>query len=132
PDSRLNFPAATHKMKRRLALAGQAYFEVAASTDHAFEVSTPDMIVRAMGTSFFINTVAENDETMASLKEGSLLVKTGTDSTLLLPGHTISTKRGHLGPTSIDEFVFQNTPIKQAMLEISAWYGVELVFPELV
>ncbi len=132
PDSRLNFPAATHKMKRRLALAGQAYFKVAASTEHAFEVSTPEMIVRAMGTSFFINTVAENDETMASLKEGSLLVKTGTDSTLLLPGHTISTKMGHLEPAGVDEFIFQNTPLKHVLMEISAWYGVELIFPEMV
>lgn len=47
---------------RVVALAGEAYFEVAKDKDHRFIVKTGDMEVEALGTSFNVKAYKEDRE----------------------------------------------------------------------
>jgi len=63
------------KQIRALTLCGEAYFKVAKDSTHPFTVSTKDIDVLALGTSFNVKAYPNEETTSATLEEGKIDVK---------------------------------------------------------
>jgi len=141
--SKLTFPSRFTGSKRIVSLVGEAYFEVAKDAKHPFQVNVKDQQLTVLGTHF--NVAAYPGETVkTTLAEGSVLLlqpSTGISQPLkpdqqavLLSnkGFAIQTVDPSLEIAWIDGmFIFNGTPLKDAMRQISRWYDLEVNYDSL-
>ncbi|SFE35201.1 FecR family protein [Chitinophaga sp. CF118] len=130
--STLKFPAtfATQK-ERKVALNGEAYFEVALNAKQPFRVDTKSQQVEVLGTHFNINAYDEEMTAKTTLLEGSIRV----GALLLKPGEQ-AVGAVKVTDVDIDEivgwkngyFVFENEQLPSIMRKIARWYDVDVVF----
>jgi ferric-dicitrate binding protein FerR (iron transport regulator) len=130
--STLTFPATFTDLKeRKVALNGEAYFEVAANVKQPFRVETTAQLVEVLGTHFNINayeseTIAKTTLLQGSIRVGKLLLKPGEQAagaakvTDINMDEIMGWKNGY--------FVFENEQLPSIMRKISRWYDVEIVF----
>lgn len=130
--STLKFPATFADLKeRKVALNGEAYFEVAANVKQPFRVETNSQLVEVLGTHFNINAyegeaIAKTTLLQGSVRVGKLLLKPGEQAagavkvTDINIDEIIGWKNGY--------FVFENEQLPSIMRKISRWYDVEIVF----
>jgi len=139
-SSSITFPTTFIHKERRVAITGEAYFEVAKDKNHPFIVTANDIEVKVLGTHFNINSYHEEKSTKTTLLEGSVLVSNKKEKSLLEPGQqatqsntgTLSVKKLE----NLDEvmawrkglFYFSNTSLENVMQQISRWYDVNIVF----
>lgn len=128
--------------KREVWLEGEAYFNVrhlaegALATPRRFIVHTPELDLEVLGTAFNVKT--RHAATDVMLAHGSVLVRfrdATYDSVLLKPGEMLTFTAGqqpvlHKAVDSLNisawrqhRFVFSNTPLEQAILQIEDFYG---------
>lgn len=137
--STLRFPADFLGTERDVELTGEAYFEVAKNTSKPFNVITKNVTVNVLGTHF--NVMAYNDEAIVKtvLVEGSVRVKSGSNSALLKPGNqaaiNLNDNSIKVGIVDLDEAIswkngyFQFTKLDDAFLrQLSRWYDIDLVY----
>ena len=72
--SRLTYPTAFIGDQRHVSIEGEAWFEVAEDKKKPFIVSANGTKIRVLGTTFNVNSYAEENVTCISLVEGSLQV----------------------------------------------------------
>ncbi len=75
---------------RQLFLKGEAYFDVTRDNDNPFTITTNDVLVRVLGTSFNINTRASNNKTEVFVESGNVQLsqKDNPDNNILIePGY---------------------------------------------
>jgi transmembrane sensor len=63
------------KQTRAITLDGEAYFKVSKDSIHPFTVSTQDIVVLALGTSFNVKAYPNEETISATLEEGKIDVK---------------------------------------------------------
>ena len=140
--SSLKYPASfASAAERKVQLVGEAYFEVAKDKKHPFVVETKLQRIEVLGTHFNINSYA-GAQTKTTLVEGLVKVmdKTTQLTTQLGVGEQgISSQKG-LETIQVDpglqtawkngDFTFQGDDFKNALLKISRWYNVDIVFQD--
>lgn len=138
--SSLKFPTAFSKVnERKVALSGEAYFEVA-KLKIPFIVTTDQQKVEVLGTHFDINAYPDEPHTRTTLLEGSIRVsslKTGHEVTLS-PGEASILKPAGLSVQKADMerntdwkngvFIFKNESLEEIMRKLARWYDVEVVY----
>lgn len=125
---------------RRVALQGEAYFEVIHNT-LPFEVVTSAGRVSVLGTSFNLATYGHR-RMQTTLVEGSVRVDNGSTSRLLKPGQQADTE-AHSNVVSVKEvntalftswrtglFEFRDTSLADIMQLFTRWYGVEVHYAD--
>ncbi|WP_431293372.1 FecR family protein [Pedobacter sp. P26] len=126
--------------KRRVELAGEAYFEIAKDKSHPFIVATDKQEVEVLGTHFNINSY--HDETMVktTLLEGSIQVSTlGGQAKVLKPGEQSTLSGANLiriSEVDVDDvvawkngfFVFEDESVEDVMKQLARWYNVEVKY----
>lgn len=125
------------KKERRVQLYGEAYFEVAHDSRRPFVVETGYFTVTDIGTTFNVRAYSKGTASVA-LVEGKVAVGTGEEPVALEPGQEAEMRGGKLTVADIDTypltqrkeglFYFHNTTIKDVLMEISRWYGRNVVF----
>jgi transmembrane sensor len=134
--SQLKFPVSFTEKDRRVELKGEAYFEVAKDASHPFKVKFNGSEVEVLGTHFNISSY---DETaIATLLEGAVKVSNGHVASILVPGKQASVNRAHINVSKGDiekavawckgDFYFRNDAIEPALIEISRWYDLKLIY----
>jgi ferric-dicitrate binding protein FerR (iron transport regulator) len=126
---------------REVLLSGEAFFEVAPDAQHPFVVRAGNASTRVFGTSFNISAYPEAGELRVSLKSGKVGVAyKGGGEKVLHPGQLLVYNKtsgdGQIiqqSPGEMDEWtggrlLFYKTPIKEALAQIEARYGVQIVF----
>lgn len=78
PGTKISFPTAFNGSLRHVFVEGEAFFEVAKNKKVPFIVSTPQMNVRVLGTTFDVNSYPENKTNSVVLVTGR--VKAGPDN----------------------------------------------------
>jgi len=73
--------------ERQVFLEGEAYFEVAPDPQRPFVVSTKEVIVEVLGTSFNVSEVS-GVQTVVSVEEGRVRLSNGQDELILTGGQT--------------------------------------------
>jgi transmembrane sensor len=124
---------------RQIHLEGEAFFEVARDSERPFQVKTGDMIIKALGTSFNVNTKSNTKE--VALVTGSVQVwlENHEDNDVILqPGERAikSEESNVLEVTSFNamEIVgwkdgilhFQDATFADVKTRLEHWYGVEI------
>lgn len=129
----LNFPSHTRKVE----LEGEAYFEVAKDKTKPFIVSTRNLTIQVLGTSF--NVKAYPDEPIqASLVEGRVEARANPGKLLLSPGKAAVLSNNSLEEIAFDErmvlawrkgfYFFRNEPIESINNTIQRWFGYHLQY----
>lgn len=134
--SQLKFPVSFTEKERKVELKGEAYFEVAKDAAHPFKVKLDESEVEVLGTRFNISSYDQKAKT--TLLEGSVKVSNGKNSGILVPGKqaladntNITMAKGNIEKAVAwckGDFYFINEEIGPALIEISRWYDVKLVY----
>ena len=143
-DSELNFPVEFSDSTRHVFLKGEAYFEVA-HNGLPFIVSSGDMDIRVMGTSFNVSAYTNDLEYKTTLTEGKvrvdyLDVQKNKTHEFLTPNKqaTINLNETGIALSEVDasqysswidgKFEFNKEPLPQVLKRLSRWYGFEFEF----
>jgi len=136
--SRAVYPVVFNKNYREIYVEGEAYLEVAKNKEKPFYVVTDKMKLRVLGTSFNINSYKEDKFSSVVLVEGSLMVTSGSDQTLMKPNQIV-TYNNESGIKDIHEgnvekyiswregwLLCNKDPMGIVMNKISRYYGIKV------
>ena len=143
--SSIRFPVSFREDSRTVYLEGEAYFEVS-HNGSPFVVSTGDMEVRVLGTSFNISAYADEPIFKTTLVEGKVSVELQgqedfpSNTLILAPDHQAILKRSESVLSDIEvnaslytswmqgKLEFHNEPLDQVMKRLARWYDFEYEF----
>ncbi|MBO9202949.1 MULTISPECIES: FecR family protein [Niastella] len=140
----IRYPVAFTGNERKVAITGEAYFEVAHDPNKPFIVHVTDqkgqgMDVQVLGTHFNINAYDDEAVIKTTLLEGSVQIKLNDYQTLLTPGQQSQVGNGApqvIKNVNVDAvvawknglFSFENTDIGVVMRQLTKWYDIEVVY----
>jgi ferric-dicitrate binding protein FerR (iron transport regulator) len=139
-SSSLRFPATFTGDDRKVALTGEAYFEVAKNAKMPFRVTVAGMEVEVLGTHFNINSYDDESAIKTTLVEGAVNVKKGDSRQLLAPGQQLQVdKAGQMRlikNVDTDEaiawkngkFIFSGNDIQSVMRQLEKWYDIDVEY----
>jgi transmembrane sensor len=149
--AKLHYPQAFSSEKREVYLEGEAFFEITHDAQKPFLVYAHDIVTKVLGTSFRIKT-DDNNKTIVSVKTGKVSVfkrdkktKTveNTEGVVLTPNLQViyDAKEDKLkkdlvqAPAVLLEqnqaITFNNTDVTTVFKQLSATYGVDIIFDEI-
>jgi transmembrane sensor len=149
--------ALSEQGKRKVALEGEAYFQVAKDKKHPFLVESKGQEVEVLGTHFNINSYADEASIKTTLLEGSVRIsllslresaipdsKSGMANVpqhevVLKPGQqSIVVGNGRIKVSEVDteeavlwkegKFSFSSEELSSIMRKVARWYNVEVVY----
>ena len=134
--SSLRYPTAFTGGERRVALSGEAYFEVAKDATKPFRVQSGSATTEVLGTHFNVRAYAGEGGVTTTLLEGSVQVSNKSLAQLLQPGQQARTTEETIELSLADgeeavgwkngQFVFHKTPVAAVMQELERWYGTPI------
>lgn len=138
--STLRYISGFENDKRELFLTGEAFFEVAKDTLRPFVVNSPGLVTRALGTSFLVKAINQ-EESMVALVSGKVAVGSGAlevEETILNPGFAFYSGMDSY-PKPFDPEIllawtqkiirFEKTPMLEVIRVLENWYGVQISYP---
>jgi len=141
--SKLSFPVAFTDSTRHIFLEGEAYFEVA-HNGSPFIVTTGDMDIRVMGTSFNVSAYADDVTKKTTLVEGKVRVDVHQENKVfqefLWPNKQaiVGTGKSEIVITDVDaqqykswvdgKFEFNNETLDHVMKKLARWYNFKYEF----
>jgi transmembrane sensor len=141
--SSITFPVVFPQQERSVTISGEVYFEVAPDQLRPFFVSGGNGHVQVLGTKFNMNAYEDEDNLKVTLLQGAVKVsdKTSGQNTVLAPGqqakldneklHTINQADiAKVMAWKSDLFNFEDINLKEAMRQISRWYGVKVIYEQ--
>lgn len=139
--SSLEYNSAFGPRSRRVALKGEAYFQVESDPSRPFYVESRGQRVEVTGTEFNINCYDNEPFIKTTLLEGSLKVVSGEnqqavrlrpgEQSILAPDQAFRINREHVDDAVAWKqgyFRFNQADINQVMRELSRWYDVPVRF----
>lgn len=140
----LSFPA-EFISKREVRLSGEAFFDVKPDVAHPFVVLAGNTSTKVFGTSFNISAYPEAGELRISLKSGKVAVEFGDKlQKTLLPGQlmvydkesgsgqVLQESTGDMDVWTAGRMVFYKTPLKEALAQIEARYGLHIIYDKAI
>jgi hypothetical protein len=142
--SSLRFPSVFKGRERLVQLTGEAYFEVSKNPEMPFIVQTGASKIKVLGTHF--NVMAYSDEKTLKTtllegairfmsKKGDIDVKPGEQVELAADGAMLLNKNVDLNDVVAWKrgfFHFEHENLESIMLQLSRWYGIEVVYKSKV
>jgi ferric-dicitrate binding protein FerR (iron transport regulator) len=137
--SSLTYPVSFVGNERKVAVTGEAYFEIAHNASKSFIVSNGTMDVLVLGTHFNVNAFEDNgDDIRVTLLEGSVKINSGTGSAIIRPGQQAVVTKQIKVTDDVDldlvmawkngYFQFDNAGLKNVLKEVSRWYDVDVIY----
>lgn len=139
----LTYPKRFITGSRKVGLVGEAYFEVAADETNPFVISANNALVRAIGTSFNVNTTENEQQVNVFVESGRVeLIEADNNANLVLlePGDIGILKPNSIGSIRSDnknsiawktkQMEFNNTEISDVLDILNDVYKVEIVIEE--
>lgn len=145
-DTRIRYGTSFGKKDRRVAINGEAFFEVTKDPEKPFIVQVQNMEVRALGTAFNVRGYDHDAVIQTSLFEGKVEVGVNHGSgrlerELLTPGQSMvfskETARADkknfcqeiVGAWIDKQLLFENTPFDELVKNTERWFNVDIVYP---
>jgi len=143
--STLLYPQKFKGDERKVALKGEAYFDVAHNQEKPFVIDAEDMQIRVLGTTFYVNTNSKDNNMEVVLLSGSVKLTYAGKEMLLEPGEKAVVLK------NFDEIVkqssddpnllawktrilrFNDTPLKEIVTLLSKVYqnDIRILNPEI-
>jgi ferric-dicitrate binding protein FerR (iron transport regulator) len=140
-QSSLRYPVTFEGDVRRVEITGEAYFEVAHSSERPFIVNVNGMEVRVMGTHFNISSYEDEAEIKTTLLEGKVKVTKGAALTILTPGQQARLNKQteqiiKKENVDVDEvvawkygyFQFSDADLQTVLRQLVRWYDVDVSY----
>ncbi|QEC42229.1 FecR family protein [Pseudobacter ginsenosidimutans] len=139
--SSIRYPTRFSGNERKVIITGEAYFEVKRDQSKPFRVSVSDMEVEVLGTSFNINSYANEKMLRTTLIEGAVRVKNNAAAILLKPSQQAVLLQNHIGRSlevkdgaDIQQvmawkngiFNFNGADLFMVLRELERWYDIEV------
>ena len=140
-ESELRFPLHFAANERKVALTGEAYFEIEKDSAHPFIVETNNSEIEVLGTDFNVRSYRNEKRVVTTLVEGSVCVKNTNNRILLKPGEqSILDETGRLWKQQVEvypyvawkegRFVFRKQRLEDIMATVSRWYNIQVQFED--
>lgn len=139
--SELDFPAVFTGGERRVKLKGEAYFEVNADPARPFIVETAGVAVRALGTSFNVQSYADEESVYATLLTGKVEVTDAAGGSVVLdPGMqsvwnrtTQKLTRENVAAADFTAWrdgyvIFTEKPLQDITRALTRWYDADFIY----
>lgn len=139
--SSITYPTSFTGKERRVAITGEAYFEVTKNQHKPFIVQQGDMSVEVLGTHFDVNGYGDEEALRTTLVEGKVKVQKGTTGSILEPGQQAVIPNGarriyidHNPDIDVvlawknGSFAFKKAGIEAIMQQVQRWYDVDVVY----
>lgn len=137
--SSVTYPVAFIGNERKVAITGEAYFEIAHDKTKPFILSKNEMSVEVLGTHFNVNAYDDEKDIKVTLLEGSVRTSIANgESSVLKPGEQAQVSNSIKVVKDMDVeqvmawkngyFKFNRTDLKIIMREIARWYDVEVSY----
>ncbi|HEX9512041.1 MAG TPA: FecR domain-containing protein [Puia sp.] len=133
---------------RELKLKGEAFFEVRHDANHPFVVQAGNASTVVFGTAFNISAYPAAGQLRISLQSGRIGVrydsKTGKTEKMLSPGQLLIYDKesgtgeieqqspGEMDVWTVGRLVFYKTPLKEALAQIEARYGLHIIYDDVL
>jgi transmembrane sensor len=139
-SSSIRFPATFAGNERKIALTGEAYFEIAHDAHKPFRIQVKQITVDVLGTHFNINSYADEATINTTLLEGAVKINSDKGSMQLAPGEqSQASANGNLKKITginTDEiiawkegyFQFESADLTTVLRQFSHWYDLEIVY----
>lgn len=118
---------------RKVALTGEAYFEVAKDKMHPFVVQSAGQELEVLGTHFNVSNYSDENSVKTTVVEGAVKIN---KHTVVKPGEqSIVTKEGiKVIKVNAEDYIdwkdgifnFENETMDAILLKISRWYNVDI------
>lgn len=138
PGSSMDVPADFNIKDRKIVLKGRAFFEVSHNLQKQFLVTTGQLLIKDLGTSFEINESVTTS--MITLKTGSVSINASNKELVrLTPGQklTYQTNSNKFEIEKLDvnhsiswvkgELSYDLTPLDQICQDMEKWYNVQIM-----
>jgi transmembrane sensor len=132
----LSYPKTFNGAERTVSLTGEAFFDVQHDAAHPFRIETVRATLEVVGTSFTINTSAQQDELIVSTGKVLFANKAG-DKHIIAPQQygKLDAKGFEIKPLTDPNFLswktgqlkFDNTPIDQVARNLSDHYNINVI-----
>jgi ferric-dicitrate binding protein FerR (iron transport regulator) len=143
-NSQLDYPATFAADKRLVKLTGEAFFDVAKNPNKPFIIETEKANVTVLGTSFNVRARTAENEVAVVVKTGKVRLenKQGNKKVELIANqkgvynrssNTINqSEMNNLNDLAwfSDVLVFDNTPLKEVVLDLSKQFDVNIVISD--
>lgn len=139
--SSITYPTSFSGDERKVELTGEGYFEVAHKALKPFRVSVNNAVVEVLGTHFNINAYDDEREMRTTLLEGSVRIRKGMSTILIVPGQQATVDNSSDAITvketiDLDQviawknglFQFDQADIKTIMKQVARWYDLDVEF----
>lgn len=144
-NSHLTYPAAFEGDTRRVALSGEALFEVSKDPSHPFIIECGDLLTTVLGTSFNIRTLDKDIEVLVLTGKVALTSKTDKEGIIVLPNekalYSVTKKQIAKVGAAIPEsetvaavvegtdynMNFENTRMEEVIRRIEGKFNVDIV-----
>jgi ferric-dicitrate binding protein FerR (iron transport regulator) len=132
--------------ERKVVLEGEAYFDVVRNEKKAFVIDAEEMMVRVLGTSFYVNTNGTDNTMEVVLLSGSVQLDYNLSSMVLEPGEKaiISKSSGEIEKEQNNDpnllawktkvLRFNNTPLSELISVLEKVYNKDILImnPDLL
>jgi len=136
--SSLSYPTVFEGGERKVAVTGEAYFEVASDPARPFRVTKGSTQIEVLGTHFNVNAYDDEEEIRVTLLEGGVKVSLGSASAVLRRGEQARVGTGVLVSKNADLeavmawknglFAFHDADLPTVMRQLARWYDVRVVY----
>ena len=144
--SKLIYPSKFKGDTRSLKLEGDAFFKVTPDKTKAFIVEAGQVVVKVLGTSFYLNAKAEQTEVEVTVSSGKVSFGAGTEEVILIAGEkgTFNKERGTLNKVANEDenfiswktkkMVFHEERLEVVFRKIEQTYGttIQIISPEIL
>lgn len=123
---------------RRVTLDGDAFFDVERDPGHPFIIQTPEVEIKVLGTSFYVDARKEQDEIQVIVKTGVVEVNSGSEKVQLKANETgvfskktktlvkITTKDVNYLAWKTDALIFEDTNLEEVIFAINRKFHSQL------
>lgn len=139
-ESSIQFPVKFSGYERKVAITGEAYFDVAHNKQKPFVVDVEGTQVKVLGTEFNINSYKKGDGVYTTLVEGKVAVNNQFgNSVVIAPNQQAISSRStevEVVEAKLDEvlgwkrgkFVFEDRALEDILDELSRWYNFKVFY----
>ena len=135
--SSLQYPAKFEGHERKVALEGEAYFEVTKNEDQPFIVESQGQHIEVLGTEFNINAYKDEPQALTTLVQGSVRLYTTDESekVILKPGEQAAVTGGTVHVVKVEpseytawrkgQISLNQADLSAIIRQIERWYDVQ-------
>lgn len=138
--STVMYPTAFAKDKREIYVEGEIYADVFHDKNRPFIVTTNNVDIRVLGTTFNVTTYKGSSQVDVVLVNGSVNVKPKNGKeTMIKPNQmfTYTDQESTLRYVDVEnyiswregKYIFKNEPIENILLRLSRYYNVTMILP---